>query len=60
MALSVGRGEAVASEATLGEVSPCDVKEFIELREVDGAGRVFCAGAADTGVAFIVNHSESC
>jgi hypothetical protein len=74
MALSSGRGEAVENGARLGEVSTCAVKEFIalltdnagtgngndvEVSEVDGAGRMFC-GAANTGVAFIVNHSESC
>src|ERR1700679_3739051 len=75
MPLSLGRGEAAKTGARPGEVLTCAVKEFIallednagtgngndvEVSEVDGAARTFCAGAGDTGVAFIVNHSESC
>ena len=52
MALLSGTGDAVARGECLGEVSPCAGK-------IDGTGRMFCVGAVDTGVACVINHSES-
>lgn len=52
MTLLSGMGDAVARGDCLGEVSPCAGK-------IDGTGRMFCVGAVDTGVACVINHSES-
>lgn len=64
MALLSETGDAVAGGGCLGEVLPCAVKVPVSLisdttGKIDGAWSVFCVEAADTGVACVINHSES-
>jgi hypothetical protein len=45
--------------SSLSETAGPEEGTEVEVSEVDRTGRFFCAGEADTGMASILNHSES-